>query len=205
MASRVRKRLSATERRKRILGAAVRAFAADGYDDTTMDRIAARAKITKPVLYDHFPSKHALFLAVLESIRDRLIARGKAIVETDGDPEEKFRRNVEAFLQFAEQEPDAARVLLTVPRGDPHAAEVSRAVQAGATAGLAPLLAAFMPGSAAWRLQAATEFLKEGMHAVAVWWLEHPGRSREELVDLVMDIAWAGLRHRYPKQPGRRS
>jgi len=38
-----------------------------------------------------------------------------------------------------------------------------------------------------------------------VWWLEHPGRSREELVDLVMDIAWAGLRHRYPKQPGRRS
>jgi AcrR family transcriptional regulator len=162
MASRARKRLSAAERRVKILAAAVRAFAAEGYDETAMDRIAARAGVSKPVLYDHFPSKQALFLAVLESIRDGLLARGKAIAETDSNPQEKFRRSVDAFLQFVEQEPDAARVLLTIPRGDPRAAKVSRAVQAGASAGIARLLVSFMPGSAPWRLQAATEFLKEG-------------------------------------------
>jgi AcrR family transcriptional regulator len=193
MASRARKRLSAAERRAKILAAAVRAFAAEGYDDTAMDRIAARAQVSKPVLYDHFPSKLALFLAVLESIRDGLLARGKAIVETDSDPQEKLRRGVDAFLQFVEREPDAARVLLTIPRGDPGAAKVSRAVQAGASAGIARLLVSFMPGSAPWRLQVATEFLKTGLHAIGEWWFENPGPTREELVDVVMRIVWLGF------------
>lgn len=194
--SRVRKRLSAEERRTGILAAAVGAFARDGYDGTTMDGIAARAEITKPVLYDHFPSKQALFLAVLESIRDGLIARGKTIVKGNVDPEQKFRRAVDAFLEFVEQTPDAARVLLTIPMGDPVAAKVSREVQAGASAGIAALLAEFMPGRAPWRLEAATAFLKEGLHAIAVWWLDHPGPSRTEIVDVVLDIAWLGLRTR---------
>jgi AcrR family transcriptional regulator len=205
MASRVRKRLNAAERREKILAAAVKALARQGYDNTSMDRIAAAAKITKPVLYDHFPSKRALFHAVLQSIRDGLIGRAQAIAQAiagaGGGPEEKFRRGVDAFLQFVEEAPDAARVLLTVPRGDPHAAEVSRTVQASATAGIMPLLAAFMPGSPAWQLQAAAEFLKEGLHAVAVWWLDHPDHARAELLDTVMDIAWSGLRHRNPQRP----
>lgn len=194
MKSRVRKRLSAEERRARILAAAVSAFACDGYDITKMDSIAARADITKPVLYDHFPSKQALFLAVLESIRDGLIAKGKAIAQDDGTSEEKFCRSIDAFLEFVEQTPDAARVLLTVPAGDPIAAKLSREVQAGASAGIAALLAEFMPHRAPWRLQGATEFLKEGLHAVAVWWLDHPGRTREEIVEIVLDVAWLGLR-----------
>jgi AcrR family transcriptional regulator len=174
----------------------VAAFARDGYDATRMDDIAMHAGITKPVLYDHFSSKQALFLAVLQTIRDGLIARGKAIVRGDDDPERKFRRSVHAFLEFVEQAPDAARVLLTVPAADPVAAKVSREVQAGATAGIAALLAEFLPGRTPWHLQATAAFLKEGLHAVAVWWLDHPGPSRKEIVDLVLDVAWLGLRRR---------
>jgi AcrR family transcriptional regulator len=196
MASRPRKRLSATERRSRILAAAVRAFALAGYDDTTMDRIAARAKISKPVLYDHFPSKQALFLSVLESIRDGLIAKGQSIAETQSDPQDKFRRSVDAFLQFVERQPDAARVLLMVPRGDPRAAKLARDVQAGASAGIARLLVAYVQGNAPWRLQATTEFLKEGLHAIGEWWLENPGPSREELVEVVMRVVWTGLQQK---------
>ena len=59
----------------------MRAFAADGYDRTSMDRIAVLSKVTWPVPRHHFPSKQALFLTVLESIRDGLIAKGKAIAE----------------------------------------------------------------------------------------------------------------------------
>jgi AcrR family transcriptional regulator len=193
MASRVRKRLTAAERRARILAAAVRAFALEGYDETAMDRIAARARISKPVLYDHFASKQALFLAVLESIRDGLIADGQSIAASDDDPQQRFRRGVDAFLRFVEQQPDAARVLLTVPRGDPRTARLSRAVQAGASAGIARLLAPYMPDSPPGHLDAATEFLKAGLHAIGEWWLDNPGPSREELVDVVMRIAWSGL------------
>jgi AcrR family transcriptional regulator len=194
MNARVRKRLSAEQRRAQIIEAAVAAFARDGYDATRMDDIAVRAGITKPVLYDHFSSKQALFLAVLQTIRDGLIARGKAIVRDDGDPQQKFHRAVDAFLEFVEQAPDAARVLLTVPATDPVAAKVSRKVQAGASAGIAALLAESMPGRTPWHLQATAAFLKEGLHAVAVWWLDHPGPSRKEIVDIVLDVAWPGLR-----------
>ena len=87
MMSRSRKRLTAEERRAKILSAAVQAFAFDGYDNTSMDRVADLAKVTKPILYDHFPSKQALYLTMLESIRDGLIAKGKAIAEAGDDPE----------------------------------------------------------------------------------------------------------------------
>ena len=193
MDSRVKKRLSAEARRARIIAAAVAAFARDGYDGTTMDAIAAGAAITKPVLYDHFPSKQALFLAVLQSIRDGLLARGQAIVREDADPEQRFRRSVDAFLAFVEQAPEAARVLLTVPAADPVAAKVSREVQAGASAGIAALMAEFMPDHAPWRVAATAAFLKEGLHAVAVWWLDHPGPSRGEVVEIVVGAAWLGL------------
>lgn len=194
MDSRVRKRLSAEGRRARIIEAAISALARNGYDATKMDAIAAGAGITKPVLYDHFPSKQALFLAVLQSIRDGLLARGEAIAQEDADPEQRFRRSVDAFLAFVEQAPETARVLLTVPAGDPMAAKVSREVQAGASAGIAALLATFMPDRAPWQRQAAAAFLKEGLHTIAMWWLDHPGPSREEIVEIVLDTTWRGLR-----------
>jgi AcrR family transcriptional regulator len=158
-----------------------------------MEDIAARARITKPVLYDHYSSKHALFREALESIRDRLIGKGKSIVEAGGDPEHQFRLAVDAFLKFVEQEPDAARVLLRVPSGDATAAQLSREVQAGASAGIATLLTAFMPDSPQWQVRAASEFLKEGLHAVARWWLENRGPGRAELVELMTQIVWPGL------------
>ena len=192
--SRVRKRLSAQERRAKILAAAISAFAREGYEKTTMDQIAAGANITKPVLYDHFPSKQALFQAVLETIRDGLIAKGRSIVAEDTDPADKFRRAVDAFLGFVEDEPAAARVLLTVPSGDPAAAQLARTVQIGASAGIAALLTAFMGARSPWQLRAATEFLKEGLHAIALWWLDNPGPTRREVADIVLEIAWVGLR-----------
>jgi AcrR family transcriptional regulator len=196
MKSRVR--LTAEERRAKILSAAVRVFAVDGYDNGSMDRIAVLAGVTKPVVYDHFASKQALFVAVLQSIRDALLAKGRSIAGTGGDREGRFRRSIDAFLQFVEQEPDAARVLLIVPGGDPVAAKLSRKVQDGASAGIANLLAGAMPESAPWQLRAAAEFLKEGLHAVAKWWLEHAGPSREDLVDVVMSLVWRGLQTRAP-------
>lgn len=194
MISRGRKRLSADERRAKILDAAISAFAQDGFDQTKMDRIAAGAMITKPILYDHFPSKLALYQAVLEALRDGLIAKGRSIMEEDGDPAEKFRRAIDAFLNFVEDQPLAARVLLTVPSGDPVAAEAARTVQLGASAGIATLLAGVMAAHLPWQVQAASEFLKEGLHAISLWWLDHPGPAREEITQIVLDLAWRGLR-----------
>ncbi|TPM36746.1 hypothetical protein [Mesorhizobium sp. B2-3-5] len=139
------------------------------------------------------PAPNCVFPSGLDLRFDGLISKGKSVVDGDCEPEQKFRRAVDAFLRFVEDEPDAARVLLTIPSGDPAAARVSREVQAGASAGIAALLVAFMPGSPVWRLRATSEFLKEGLHALAVWWLENPGKTRDEIVDVVMRLVWPGL------------
>lgn len=109
------------------------------------------------------------------------------------EPEPKFRRAIDAFFLFIEQQPVAARVLLSTPTDNLVAAELSRAVQVGASARLVVLLATFMRGDASPRVQAATEFLKHGLHALGLWWFDHPDVARAELVDVVMRIAWLGL------------
>jgi TetR/AcrR family transcriptional regulator of autoinduction and epiphytic fitness len=57
-----------------ILEAAVAEFRASGYESTSMDRIAARAGVSKRTVYNHFPSKEQLFISILEALFDRGIA-----------------------------------------------------------------------------------------------------------------------------------
>ena len=191
-------RLPAPRRRERILQAAIAAFARRGYEGTSVGEIAAAAGITKPVLYDHFPSKRALFVEAIEGIRDELLARGAEVMGHADPLEVRFRDAVEAFFAYVEERPDAARVLLVTPQGEPELAAASRRVQAEATQGLTALLAgepALLPGvrDRRRRLELVTEFLKQGMHGLAEWWTEHPSTPRRGLVEAVVAVAWTGL------------
>jgi AcrR family transcriptional regulator len=204
-------RLSRPQRRQRILDAAVDAFAARGYDAASMSEIAAASGITKPVLYDHFPSKQRLFVELMENIRDELVGRGARAMGTGLPLEVRFRAAVSAFFSYVAEYPAAARVLLVTPRGDPELADAAREVQAGATAALTALLAA-EPGLLAGqpdrdrRLGLFTEFIKQGLHGLAEWWADHPEVPSVSLVEAVMDVVWVGLRvHLGPSEPRRGS
>src|SRR5436190_23819710 len=191
-------RLSGAERRRRILDAAVEAFAERGYEATSVAEIAAAAGITKPVLYDHFSSKRDLFVELMERARDELTLRGAEAMAADAPLEERVRTAVDAFYAFVEEQPAAARVLLVAPRGEPELQDASRQVQAEATARLAALLAAepdLLAGAAdrERRLELFMEFMKQGLHGLAEWWSEHPDVPRAALVDAVMDVGWRGL------------
>jgi AcrR family transcriptional regulator len=199
MAMTTRVRMTGRERRSRILEVAVEGFAARGYDGASMSELAAAAGVTKPVLYDHFASKRALYVALMESIRDDLTARGAAAMRADAPLEARFRAAVEAFFVFVEDRPAAARVLLVAPRGEPELVEPARRVQEGATGAISALLAAepeLLRGARdrRRRVELFAEFLKQGMHGLAEWWAEHPDTPRRVLVDATMDVAWAGVR-----------
>jgi AcrR family transcriptional regulator len=189
-----RKRLTLEQRRNRILAAATRIFARKGYDGASMNGIATAAGITKPVLYDHFASKAALFEALLRSIRDGLLAKGRAIGQSSAGDEVRFRSSVDAFFAFVEAQPDAAKILLIVPQDNPVTVRLSRDVQQGATAAISRLLKSYLPAGPGWQHEAAGEFLKEGLHALAKWWLSHPGPARDDIVDIVMKACWTGFR-----------
>jgi len=193
MKSRPRKRLTLDQRRVKILAAATRVFARKGYSEASMSAIATATGITKPVLYDHFGSKDALFETLLRSIRDDLLAKGHAIGKSSASEELRFRSAVDAFFAFVEDQPDAAKILLIVPQGNPVTVKLSRAVQQGATTAISLLLKSYLPAGGTWQYEAAGEFLKEGLHALAKWWLSHPEPSRDEIVDLVMKACWTGF------------
>jgi AcrR family transcriptional regulator len=192
-------RLTGSERRERILAAAAEAFAERGYHAASVGQVADAAGITKPVVYDHFPSKHELFVELMETAREELSARGAEAMGEDAPLADRLRAGVTAFFAYVEENPATARVLFTPPTGEPELLDAGRRVQAEATASIATLFAAesdLLPGvrDRERRLELFAEFFKGGVHGLAIWWSEHPTVPREVLVDATMDLLWAGLR-----------
>ena len=193
-----RKRLTAAQRRERILDAAEVAFAARGYSGASVGEIAEASGITKPVLYDHFSSKHELFVALMERARDELVAHGAAAMRADAPAQERIRAAVASFFAFVDDHPAAVRVLFASPRETAELDAESRRVQSEATAQIGGLLTAD-PRLARGRrgrarlLQMHAEFLKSGLHGLADWWAAHPDVPRRVLIDAAVTMAWGAL------------
>ena len=107
-----RKRLPASERKELILDAALRPFVEYGYHGATMDTIAERADVTKPILYRHFPSKKELLLAILErsgkELRNSMIEPGSPFI----DLKERIRHDVKAHLDYVERREMGYRLII---------------------------------------------------------------------------------------------
>ena len=198
----IRKRLSAPQRRKQLLAAALHKFAELGYHGTSMDDVAATAGVTKPLLYDHFTSKQDLFVAVLESIRDELLALGARAAVRPVSPEGQFRAAISAFFAYVKAHPQGVKVLFLTAHHDPVATALSNSVQAGASKGIAALLRLYWHPATPRDLAAGTEFLKGGLHALAHLLIESPRTSEENIVEVVMQLAWLGLAGARPMSRG---
>lgn len=104
-------RLPKDERRAQLLHAALEAFTQSGYHSASMDEIAERGGVSKPVLYQHFPSKLDLYLAVLDTHIDSLVfAIQKAIASTKENPN-RVKDTVRAYFDFIDTEGEAFRLL----------------------------------------------------------------------------------------------
>jgi AcrR family transcriptional regulator len=93
-------RLPAAARRTQLLDVAMDRFAATGYHDTSMEDIAEAAGVTKPVLYQHFDSKHELFLELLDAVGRQLLQEvvSRAVAETN--PYQRVLAGFRAYFQF---------------------------------------------------------------------------------------------------------
>jgi AcrR family transcriptional regulator len=121
------KRLPADRRRQQLLDVALRLFARQGFNATTMDDIAEAAGVTKPLLYQHFLSKRALYLELVDTVADTMLeAIGKAAAAAVG-PRQQVEGGFAAYFHLVVTHADAFRLLFgsDVPN-DP---ELSRAVR----------------------------------------------------------------------------
>ena len=189
-----KKRLSAGERRERILAAATTLFAERGYADAPIDAIARAAGVSPPVAYDHFASKLALYEAVLDShfANLRAIWARFPVAELTG---ESVAASVDAWFAYVEENPDAARILFREP-ANAEAAAVHRVVSERSR-GLVLTTLLGTPASAALGatgpdLEMTWVVLRGVLQGLALWWVDHPEVARERVVASALGALWSG-------------
>ena len=195
-------RLPRRERRAQLLSSALEVFVAQGYHSAAMDDIAERAGVSKPVLYQHFPGKLELYLAILDAACDSIIANCRAALESTQDNKQRVAAAIDAFYGYVAHDTGAFRLVFEsdltnepavrghVDRVTTECADMIAAVirdDTGLPAPASRLLAVSLVGMA----QVSARFWltnEEGLGAL----------SRDEATQLVAGLAWRGIRG-YPK------
>jgi AcrR family transcriptional regulator len=189
-----RRRLPKAERRRLIEDAASRLFAEHGYAETRLDDIAAAAGVTKQLLYQHFPSKKALHLALLAKHRDEILGRLSESMSTPGPLAERLPRVVDDWFAYVEEHPYASALLFRDTTGDPEVQAFYRENHATARAANVALFRAEpdlqIPEE---RLELVAELVRSATTGLAVWWGEHPEVPRATIVDVTANLLARGL------------
>ena len=194
------RRLTAERRREQLLIVALELFADRGYTATTMDEIAEAAGVTKPLLYQHFSSKRALYLELADSVaHDLLVAIAEATAKAEG-PRQQVEVGFTAYFDLAVTREPAFRLLF----GRDHAAdeelgEALRKVEDAIAEAIDPLIDAGLDDDHRRLLAYAVVGMAEGAMR---HWLSGRDRSggdgaageAERLARRLADLAWAGLR-----------
>ena len=187
-----RARLPLEERRALIVEAAGRLFGERGYEGTRLDDVAAAAGVTKPVLYRHFDSKKALYLALLERHRADLASFAGAI-PTEGSLRERLRAVLRVWFAYVEAHSYAWKMLFRDTGGGPEIRAFRLEVHARARAVLVEIMRALSEVSIPRReLEPLAELMSMGMASLVLWWIDNPGVSRPAIVD-AMTRVWVGL------------
>ena len=104
-------RLPRPARRRQLLGAAQEVFVAQGYHAAAMDEIAERAGVSKPVLYQHFPGKLELYLALLDESVEGLVAIVRDALSSTTDNKQRVPATFQAFFDFVSSSGEAFRLV----------------------------------------------------------------------------------------------
>lgn len=187
-------RLPAARRRRQLLDVALEVFADRGYHATSMNDVAESAGVTKPVLYQHFRSKRALYLELLEDVGGRLReAIAKATTEAEG-PRQQVQAGFRAYFTFvASQQPAFQLLFGGGARRDEEFADAVRSVEISIAETIAELIV--VDGlDAPRRLLLAHGIVGLAEGTSRHWLANGMAGGADELAAQVARLAWAGLR-----------
>ena len=192
-------RMSGKERREQLLDVGRSLFAEKGFEAASTEEIAARAGVSKPIVYEHFGGKEGLYAVVVDREMQALLDRVTGAL-TAGHPRELLEQAALALLTYIEDETDGFRILV---RDSP----------VGTTSGTFSSLLNDIASQVEYIL--AREFKARGFEPklaglysqalvgmVALtgqWWLEVRRPKRDEVAAQLVNLAWNGLSHLDPK------
>jgi len=193
-----RRRLRGAERRRRIEAAAVVAFANRGYDATSLGEIASAAGVTRTVMYDHFPTKRALFLQVLATQHELMVGEIARGITSEGGPRDRVRATLASYLRFTRDHPAARRLLLDpIPPGDPELDQMMRGYLDARAEAIGALLAADLARAGvdlqSISLPVMVAVVSGAADGLAQWWALHPDTPFDDVLDAAVRLLWNGL------------
>ena len=104
--------MTAHDRREQLLAVGRSLFAERGFDGTSVEEIAARADVSKPVVYEHFGGKEGLYAVIVDREVQALLGRLTDALSQRGHPKQHVQRAALALLTYIEDSPDGFRILV---------------------------------------------------------------------------------------------
>jgi len=196
---RARVRMTGRERREQLLTVARALFAEKGFDATSVEEIAARAGVSKPVVYEHFGGKEGLYAVLVDREMSSLLDKLTDSIAS-GHPRRMLEQAALVLLTYIEEETDGFRVLTR----DSPAEGASRTFSSllndiasqvehilgrefakrGINTKLAPMYAQMLVGM---------------VGGTGQWWLEVRKPKRDEVAAHLVNLVWNGLAHMEPR------
>jgi AcrR family transcriptional regulator len=189
-----RKRISAPERRAGVLRAAADLFAQHGYAGTRLEDIAAAAGVTKPIVYRHFDSKKALYLALLSKHEQDFPT---FVVDVEGEladlpVEDVARAILSRWLDYVRENSHAWLMLFRDSSGDAEIQVFRLHVRTRAREVMVTLVAAQagdrMPPD---QIEPTAELLRSGLAGLALWWIDNPEAAKGDVLEVAVRLTAA--------------
>lgn len=187
-------RMPRRERRAQLLESALEVFVAQGYHAAAMDDIAERAGVSKPVLYQHFPGKLDLYLALLDRSCDQIIDNCRAALESTDDNKQRVEATMDVFYEYVAHDTGAFRLVFESDlTNEPAVREQVDRV----TTECARLIAGVihddtgLPDEASRLL--AVSLVGMAQVSARFWLTEAGGLGRDQAAALVAGLAWRGI------------
>ena len=200
--ARSRVRMTGPERHRQLLDIGRELFAQKGFAATSSEEIAARADVSKPVVYEHFGGKERLYALVVDREMQLLLDRFNSALSAPGHPRDLLERAAMVLLDYIEADTDGFRVLTRDAPVTSGGGTFSSLI--GEVAGKVEHILARQFDSRGYEPQMAVVYSQALVGMVALvgqWWLDNRSLDKHEVAAHLVNLAYNGLSHLDP-QPG---
>lgn len=187
--------MAGAQRRDQLIGVARSAFAEKGFDGTSVEDIAARAEVSKPVVYEHFGGKEGLYAVVVDrEVQTLHTAIRDAITTPDAGSRRLLELGALALLDYVESCPEGFRILVR-DRTESSSGGSYGSILADVIIRVEGLLGSVFghrgldPKAAPLYAQALTGMVS----MTGQWWLDNPQLSKAEVATHLVNLAWNGM------------
>ncbi len=186
--------MTGRERREQLIGIGRSLFAEKGFEGTTVEEVAARAGVSKPVVYEHFGGKEGLYAVVVDREIERLLGTLTAALTSSGSSHALLEAAALALLDYIEGSSDGFRILVRDSPTGQSTGSFASLISDVASQVEHIMVAQFK----ARRLdpKAAPMYAQMLVGMVALtgqWWLENPKMKKTDVAAHLVNLAWNGL------------